>query len=154
MFRTWLNFAVRVLPCTLLSSVLAGCVANQLSEAEIARLQGGTTTVVVFGFCVPMNHIVKTTLFRTTMDFVVDGKVVGKMQTCSHKTFQVKSGYWSASFAPPGSFPSSIGTQIYRPGAIQYLYMAPDGHGYTPKWVSKAEADQGIAEINKIGQIL
>jgi hypothetical protein len=102
-----------------------------------------------------MDHIIKTTLVRGTLDFVVDGKSVGTMQTCGHQTFRVKSGYWDASFVPQTlDFPKSVGQQIYRPGATQYLYMEPAGHGtFAPRWLSKSEADPIIADIKKIGQV-
>lgn len=130
-------------------SLLAGCAQQQLSTAEIARLQGGTTTVVVYGFCVPAEELFKTTMYRYTIDYVVDGKTVGSMQSCSHATFHVKSGYWSSSLSR-----GILGDEIYRPGATQYLYMYPAGYGlFAGKWVSQSEAKAGIEEIRKIGQV-
>lgn len=138
-------------------TVLVGCAAPQtLPPEELARLKGGTTTVVVYGFCVPMDQLINVTITRHTMDFIVDGQKVGSMQTCSHATFSVKSGQWSTTFAStqPFAFPNTLPPQIYRPGTTQYLHMAPAGyHQFNPYWVSKAEADAGIAKIKKIGQM-
>lgn len=138
-----------------LLAALAGCAAEKLPPGELARLQGGTTTVVVYGFCVPMDHLIKTSLTRHTLTFMVDGNKVGSMQSCSHATFQLKSGQWSTAFVPSNAlFPHTLPDQIYRPGTTQYLYMYPAGYGqFDPKWVTKAEADAGIAEVKKIGQV-
>lgn len=145
----------RLMPCAVMLCFLAGCAANELSSSEISRLKGGTTTVVVYGFCIPMDHLIKTAMTRSTLDFVVDGKNVGSMQTCSHQSFNVKSGYWSTSFLPRGmSFPHNLHNQAYRPGATQYLFMSPAGYGtFDGNWVDKSTADSGIAEIRKIGQM-
>jgi hypothetical protein len=153
-----------------LVAVLAGCATAPPLPEEIAKLKGGTTTVVAYGFCVPMDHLIKTTLTRHTMTFVVDGKDVGTMQTCSYKTFSVPSGYWEAEFINRGglNLPRLLSppSMKFRPGATQYLYIAPAGNGtysynwvdkangtYSYNWVDKATADKGIAEIKKISQV-
>lgn len=135
--------------------LFAGCATQQLSQKEIAKLTGGTTTVVVFGFCVPMDHIIQTAMTRSTLTYVVNGKKVGSMKTCSHATFRVPSGYWPSKFVPSGlQFPYTLPAMAFKPGKTQYLHMRPAGYGtYSPHWVSQAEAQRGIAEIKKIGQI-
>jgi hypothetical protein len=135
---------------------LSGCAANKLSPDEISKLKGGTTTVVAYGFCVPMDYIVQTAITRATMDIVVDGQVVGTMQTCSFATFKVKSGYWNIAFKPQGLLGggANLGEEVFKPGVTQYLSMQPAGYGqFSGSWVSKADADQGIAAIRKIGQV-
>lgn len=152
-------FSMRLILAFCIGSIgcLCGCAPNLLAPEEIAKLKGGTTTVVVYGFCVPINHLVKTTLTRSTLNIIVDGKAVGTIETCSHATFSVPSGYWETSFQPQGlmGWPSAIGRQAYRPGVTQYLSMQPAGnYSFSGHWVTKAEADRGIAEIRKIGQML
>lgn len=103
-----------------------------------------------------MDHLLQTAITRATLTYEVDGKSVGTMQTCSSKTFHVKSGYWNTKFYVSMSlgFGHNLMEQVYRPGATQYLYMYPAGQGsYYGKWVDKAEADRDIAEIRKIGQM-
>ncbi|MGE0052866.1 MAG: hypothetical protein AB7S74_01540 [Hyphomicrobium sp.] len=139
-----------------IGAFLTGCATQQISPAEVAKLQGGTTTVVVYGFCVPADHLIKTTMYRYTLDVIVDGQKVGSMQSCGDTTFRVKSGYWKTEFKPSTllGFPHQLPEQVYRPGVTQYLYMYPAGYGqYSPKWVSQAEAQSGIEEIRKIGQM-
>lgn len=144
----------KVLPFGLMAA-LAGCAAKQLSPQEIAKLRGGTTTVVVYGFCVPMDHLIKTTMTRYSLTFVVNGKAVGKMKSCSFARFRVPSGYWTAHFSRTGLFfPYTTRKLVFRPGKTQYLYMAPGGNGtYDAIWVGKARADKDIADIRKIGQM-
>jgi len=136
--------------------LLPGCAAQQqLAPAEIARLKGGTTTVVMYGFCVPMEQLIKTTMARYTIDFIVDGKKAGSMQSCSSATFRVKSGYWNTTFeSHSNSYGITMLEQIYRPGATQYLYMYPAGYGtFQGKWVNQTEANSDIAELRKIGSV-
>jgi len=151
MFR----FAMVFLIFTLVS--LVGCAVTPKPSAEmIAKLKGGTTKVVVYGFCVPMDHLIKTTLTRLTMRYVVNGKTVGSMNNCSYATFNVPSGYWKSEFVRGGLnyFWSPLPELIFHPGKTQYLYMKPAGYGtYEGEWVSKAEADKGIANIKKINQV-
>ena len=134
---------------------LTGCAQKKLPAAQLAKLKGGTTKVVVYGFCVPMDHVIKITMTRARLRFIVNGKTVGTMKTCSSATFKVPSGYWSAQFK--GSFAlfgHYLPKMIYRPGKTQYLYMYPAGNGtYEGEWVSKAQAKKGIAEIKRIGQL-
>ena len=134
---------------------LAGC-KKPPSPELLAKLKGGTTTVVVYGFCIPMDHLIKTALTRYTLTFVVNEKRVGTMKTCSCATFSVPSGYWDAGFSS-SSGPSllhPVPGEIYRPGETQYLHMYPAGHyTFAGRWVSKAEAESGMAEIRKIGQM-
>jgi hypothetical protein len=121
----------------------------------IAKLQGGRTTVVVYGFCVPMDHLIKTTLHRITMTYMVNGKKIGTMKSCSYKTFSVPSGYWKSRFPQniPMGLQNYLPAMMFKPGKTQYLYMKPAGYGtFDGVWVSKAQADKGIAEIKKIGQ--
>ena len=136
---------------------LAGCAEkNQPSADKIARLQGGTTKVVVYGFCVPMDRLIKTTITRQSLTYKVNGKPVGTMNTCSYATFKVPSGYWESVFVGSGFsfFASYVPGMIFHPGKTQYLYMRPAGNGtYEGSWVSKAEADKGIAEIKSINQM-
>ncbi len=136
---------------------LAGCqTTKQPSPEMIAKLQGGKTKVVIYGFCVPMDHLVKTTLMRATMTYVVNGKKIGAMKTCSYKTFSVPSGYWESHFStnPLVAVGSSLPAMVFKPGQTQYLYMRPAGYGtFEGVWVSKAQADKGIADIKKIGQV-
>jgi len=136
---------------------LAGCAEkNQPSADMIAKLKGGTTKVVVFGFCIPMDHLIKTAITRQSITYKVNGKSVGTMMTCSYATFKVPSGYWRSEFVRGGLnyFWSPLPEMIFHPGKTQYLYMMPAGNGtYEGKWVSKAEADKGIAEIKSIKQI-
>ena len=145
---------VRTISVVLLAA-LAGCAVKQLSPKEIAKLQGGTTTIVVYGFCVPMDYLISTTLTRYTLTFKVDGKTIGTMKSCSFAKFRVPSGYWSMSFVRSGLFfPHLAPKYPFRPGKTQYLYMAPGGNGtYDPVWVDKARADKDIAAIKKIGQM-
>lgn len=146
----------RLFPICAALLFLAACAQNKLSPDEASRLQGGTTTVVVYGFCIPMDHLIKTAMTRSTINFLVDGQKVGTMQSCSHQTFTVKSGYWNAKFEQEGLFGSStwLHEEVFRPGETQYLYMYPAGYGtFGSKWVSKADADGGIAAISKIGQM-
>ncbi|MGI9410169.1 MAG: hypothetical protein ACR2OV_08845 [Hyphomicrobiaceae bacterium] len=138
-------------------AALAGCAAKpQLSPQEIAKLKGGTTTVVVYGFCAPIDHLVKTALTRYTLTYEVNGKSVGTMQSCSYAKFQVPSGYWSSKFVRAAflAFPHSVPRAAFRPGKTQYLHMVPTGNStFSGRWVSKAKADNGIAAIKKIGQV-
>ena len=137
---------------------LAGCLTTKQPSAEmIAKLQGGRTTVVVYGFCVPMDHLIKTTMNRVTMTYVVNGKKIGTMQTCSYKTFNVPSGYWSSRFSSgflSGHGGGHLSDMAFKPGHTLYIYMKPSGFGqFEGRLVSKAQADKGIAEIKKIGQV-
>lgn len=146
-----------ILVCCLISLLgVAGC-KKPPSPEMIAKLKGGTTTVVAYGFCIPMAHLIKNTFTRHTLQFVVNGKVVGTMKSCGFGTFRVPSGYWSAEFRVAGGFGMATGTVFdgtFRPGQTQYLHMSPAGHGmFHGRWVSKAQADAGIAEIKKIGQM-
>lgn len=112
--------------------------------------------MVAFGFCVPMDHIIKTTMTRYSLNIVVDDKPVGKMLSCGHATFKVASGYSTIKFVPYGflQVPHTYRGMILRPGKTQYLYLRPAGDRmYTSHWVSKAEADKRIGEIKQIGQI-
>ena len=72
------------------------------------------------------------------------------------RTFQVKSGYWTTTFSQGGlTFPTVEPQHAYEPGSTQYLHMYPAGHGtFSGQWVSKSEAEKGIAEIRKISQML
>lgn len=138
------------------SALLAGCAAKeQLSSAEIKQLQGGTTTVVMYGFCVPMEQLIKTTMARYTIDFIVDGKKVGSMQSCNSATFHVKSGYWNTTFESHGnSYGITMTEQAYRPGATQYLAMYPAGYGgFQGKWVDQATAKSEINDLSKVGSV-
>ncbi|MGH1418867.1 MAG: hypothetical protein ACRBCJ_08410 [Hyphomicrobiaceae bacterium] len=134
---------------------LAGC-KEPLSPDQIAKLKGGTTTVVVHGFCIPMDHLIQTAMTRVKLDFVVNDKIVGSMWTCSHATFKVPSGYWKAKFTQAGFIvPLShhIFEPTFHPGKTQYLYMAPAGNStFSGRWVSKAQSDEGIAAIKNIKQ--
>lgn len=145
---------VMVLPFVMMAA-LTGCAVKQLSPQEIAKLKGGTTTVVVYGFCVPMDHLIKTTMTRYSLTFFVNGKSVGKMKSCSFAKFRVPSGYWTAQFGRSALyFPYTTRKLVFRPGKTQYLYMAPGGNGtYDAIWVDKARADKDIAAIKKIGQM-
>ena len=132
---------------------LAGC-KKPPSPKLLKSLKGGTTKVVVYGFCIPMDHLIKTAMTRRTLTFVVNGKKVGTMQTCSFATFRVPSGYWEAKFTGGSFFGHHLPGEIYRPGKTQYLHMYPSGNStFTGRWVGKAEAKQGIAEIKQIGQL-
>jgi len=134
---------------------LVGCTTKPLPAELIAKLKGGTTKVVVYGFCVPMDHLIKTAITRYTMTFVVNGKSIGTMKSCSYATFSVPSGYWKSKFVPSGlRFPHSLPSMIFRPGKTQYLYMRPAGYGnFSGHWISKAEAEKGIAAIKNIKQL-
>ena len=137
-------------------AALAGCAGKQLSPQKLAKLKGGKTTVVVYGFCAPIDHLVKTSLTRTTLTYVVNGKRVGTMKTCSFGKFKVPSGYWASKFVYPIplSFPISLPRMAFHPGKTQYLHMRPAGGSrFSGHWVSKAEADKGIAAIKQIGQV-
>ncbi len=140
----------------ILLAILPGCAGKQLSDKEVAKLKGGKTKVVAYGFCIPMDHLIKTAMTRHTMTYLVNGKPVGKMKTCSYATFRVPSGYWKSRFVSD-SFPLGghyLPRMIFRPGKTQYLYIWPSGNGtFSGEWVSKAEADKGIADIKKIGQL-
>jgi hypothetical protein len=133
---------------------LAAC-KKPPSPEKLAKLQGGTTTVVVYGFCIPVAHLFQTTLTRHTLTYAVNGKAMGTMKSCSFRTFRVPSGYWDARFTGGGNlFGHGVPGQIYHPGKTQYLHMyAAGNNSFTGRWVSKAEAQQGIAEIKKIGQL-
>ncbi len=133
---------------------LLGCAQKQLSPEELAKLQGGHTTVVVYGFCIPADHLFGITISRFTYKYVVNDKQVGTIQYCGHATFRVPSGYWPSKFVIPYGFPISLPAMKFRPGATQYLYMKPNGNNsFRGVWVDKAQADEGIAAINKIGQV-
>lgn len=127
---------------------------KQPSPEMIAKLQGGKTKVVIYGFCVPMDHLVKTTLMRLSISYTVNGKRIGTMKSCSYKTFTVPSGYWNSHYAQPLALPISMGHMTFEPGKTKYIYMKPTGFDYFDAvLVSKAQADKGIAEIKKIGQV-
>ncbi|MEM9358702.1 MAG: hypothetical protein AAGB04_21185 [Pseudomonadota bacterium] len=145
---------VRIITVVCLLAI-SGCAGKQLSPQEIAKLKGGTTTVIVYGFCVPMDYLISTTLTRYTLTFKVNGKPIGKMKSCSYAKFRVPSGYWSMSFGRTDFYIPSITPKYpFRPGKTQYLYMAPGGNGtYDPVWVDKARADKDIAAIKNIGQM-
>ena len=66
--------------------MIAGCATAPppMSQTEIARLQGGAATLVVYGFCVPMDHLIKTTLYRYSISVAVNDQTVGTMQSCGH----------------------------------------------------------------------
>ena len=134
---------------------LTGCQTTKQPSAEmIAKLQGGKTKVVLYGFCVPMDHLVKTTLIRHSITFSVNGKRMGTMKSCSYKTFTVPSGYWNSHYAQPLAIPVPLGHMIFEPGKTKYIYMRPAGYGsFEVISVSKAQADKGIADIKKIGQV-
>jgi len=134
-------------------TVLTGCAVKTLSPEEIKKLQGGYTTVVVYGFCVPADYLFQGTLTRGTLTYVVNDKKIGTMKTCSYATFRVPSGYWESRF-DTGWIPHRVLKSKFRPGATQYLHMRPAGNGnFRGLWVDKAKADAGIAEIKKIGQV-
>lgn len=147
------RFAIAL--CCLALTGLTGCLKKSPSPELLAKLKGGTTTVVAFGFCVPMDHLIKTTLTRHTMRIVVDGKTVGQMKSCSYTTFKVASGYSTIEFYYTTSlFPRAFPGMVLRPGKTQYLYIQPAGNStYDADWVSKEIADKRIAEIKQIGQI-
>lgn len=120
----------------------------------IAKLQGGKTNVVIYGFCVPMDHLVKTTLIRQTIKYIVNGKTIGSMKSCSYKTFTVPSGYWDSHYAQFLALPTSMGHMTFEPGKTKYIHMKPTGYNYFDAVsVSKAQANKDIAEIKKIGQV-
>lgn len=140
----------------LTAAAVAGCATKpELSAAEIAKLKGGTTKVVVYGFCVPMDHLIKAAITRNTITYVVNGRPVGTMKSCSYGTFNVPSGYWSSEFQISNHiFPQPVQPLAFRPGATQYLHMRPAGNStFSADWVSKDVAERGIAEIKTIGQM-
>ena len=84
---------------------------------------------------------------------IVNGKQVGTMKTCSFGRFRVPSGYWDVKFVGRHFFGDHLPGEIFRPGKTQYLYMYPAGNSnFFGRWVSKAEAEEGIAKIREIGQ--
>ncbi|CFX31099.1 protein of unknown function [Candidatus Filomicrobium marinum] len=84
----------------------------------------------------------------------VDGKEVGKIEYCAHTRFTVDSGQRQLVISNPNAVFNRDGTsrpQIFRPGATQYLSIHQDGyHVITHRWVRKADADTGIAALDKI----
>lgn len=139
--------------------LLAGCKKGPSPEM-LAKLKGGWTTVTVYGFCVPMAHILKNTFTRHKINFVINGKTYGTMTTCGYGTFRVPSGYWPDAkfvYATGGhnfGFGNFILDSTFRPGKKQYLYYDPSGnYSWTGMWVSKERAEKGIAEIKKIGEM-
>lgn len=149
-------FRIAIVFCFLSLISLAGCATKSVpTSGEIAKLQGGTTKVVVYGFCVPMDHLIKTTLTRMTLTYVVNGKNIGTIKTCGYKSFSVQSGYWESHFLQGGlSFPIHLPKMIFRPGQTQYLYMKPAGYGtFEGEWVGKSEAEKSIANIKQINQL-
>jgi hypothetical protein len=139
-----------------LAITLAGC-AKSLSDAEIKKLEGGQTNVVVYGFCVPMDHLIKTTIARAGVTIKADGRQVGRMKTCGHTRFRMASGYKQLAFHFDNSLldiPSTTRPLAFKPGNTNYIYMKPGGNGtWFAREVSKAEAERAIAEIKQIGQM-
>lgn len=137
---------------------LGGC-AKPPSPEEIAKLKGGRTKVVVFGFCIPFDHLIKTTITRHKLTFFLNDKPVGQMNSCSTATFDVPSGYWRGHFqttytALDGLYPHGVMPAKYHPGTTKYLHMRPVGNQmFRGFWVDKAKADKGIARIKQISQM-
>lgn len=139
----------------LIAFTVAGCAQQpKLTADELAKLQGGRTTVVAYFQCAPINYLTGGKIMTYTPTIRVDGKEVGKIEYCGHTRFTVDSGQRQLVISNPNSVFNRDGTsrpQIFRPGATQYLSIQQDGYYViTHHWVRKADADTGIAALDKI----
>jgi len=135
--------------------VVAGCAAQpKLTAEELAKLKGGTTHVVAYFECAPINYLTGGKIVTPTSVIRVDGKQVGKIEYCGHTRFTVPSGQRQLAIARPDSIFNPEGVpraEIFRPGTTQYLSISQDGYQVIHhRWVTKADAEQGIAAIKQI----
>ena len=149
MLRTATSIAIAAL------TILTACTKKPPPPEQIAKLRGGTTTVIAYGFCIPIQRLLRLSITSNTMTYVVNGKPVGTMRTCSYAKFKVPSGYWESHFNPPPflgmQIPHRVPASAFKPGATQYLHMYPNGNsGFYAAWVPKSVAEKGIAELKQI----
>lgn len=148
-FRKELGVAIAI------ALAAAGCAQQpKLTAEELGKLKGGRTTVVAYFVCAPINYVTGAKLATYTANILVDGKVVSKIEDCGHTRFTVDSGQRELAVANPNNLFSPNGhprTEIFRPGATQYLSVHQDGQTVlSHRWRTKSEAEEGIAALNKI----
>ncbi|MEL7542398.1 MAG: hypothetical protein AAGJ70_01355 [Pseudomonadota bacterium] len=138
-----------------IAMLLAACAAKPLPPAELAKLQGGTTKLVVYAECAPINRLTGLRLAGARYVVRVKGKVIARLRSCMSKRVSVPSGSHPISVAHQSG--SLFGPQsrdgIFRPGATQYLFVYRSGSANVfHRWGTAAHAKQIIANGKSVKQ--